>query len=311
MRIVLIFLLLTFSVSALEIPATSRLDKRITYANYKANEVFKIVCKNGFVSVLEFGKDESIENIATGFSDGWDLIPKGNFLFIKPKVYITQPSVDEQTGEQIPQQIVEPKPKEWQTNLIVTTNLNTYVFDLFVVDNNASSATYKLAFSYPQKIKEAKLKEYRLKKLEDEKRAKEQIKELEKEYIKKEVEKNQIPRNWAYYMKYNAGSENIIPNFAYDDGTFTYFGFDNTKNLPSVFEVIDEEGHESILNTNIKKDKKFSILVVLKTARKIVFRFGNKIVAILNKGYGINPNPINKDVISNKLRRDIKPKPIL
>ena len=49
---------------ALEIPQTSKYDKKITYAVFNAHQVFRIASANGYVSVIEFGKDERIINTA-------------------------------------------------------------------------------------------------------------------------------------------------------------------------------------------------------------------------------------------------------
>ena len=88
-------------------------------------------------------------------------------------------------------------------------------------------------------------------------------------------------------MKVNQGSENITPNFAYDDGVFTYLGFDNTKIFPAVFAY--ELGKESILNTHIKKDGNYDVLVIHQTLPKILLRSGDKVVGIFNRGYTKNP----------------------
>ncbi|EII4802739.1 TrbG/VirB9 family P-type conjugative transfer protein, partial [Campylobacter jejuni] len=222
-KIILINLLLCSFIWALNIPKTSTFDKRIAYAIYNANDVFQINAKNGYVSVLEFGTDERIINTATGFAEGWDLIEKDNLLFIKPKAYKTQLVQQENNniGESQASQefVLDPNPHDWKTNLIVITNLNTYVFDLKLVNQN-NNATYKLSFSYPKKDLEA---------------TKKFLEAQEQEKIRTDLNKNTIPRNWDFYMKVNKGSEDISPNFAYDDGVFTYLGFDNTKTFPAVF----------------------------------------------------------------------------
>ncbi|WP_297881597.1 TrbG/VirB9 family P-type conjugative transfer protein, partial [uncultured Campylobacter sp.] len=78
---------LALSLGALEIPKSSKFDKRITYASYNADDVFLIKVRSGYVSMLKFSEDERIVNIASGFSNGWDLAEKDNFLFIKAKPY--------------------------------------------------------------------------------------------------------------------------------------------------------------------------------------------------------------------------------
>ncbi|MCR6580359.1 P-type conjugative transfer protein VirB9 [Campylobacter insulaenigrae] len=291
-KIVLISCLLLSNFSlALNIPKTSEFDKRIAYAVYNANDVFQINAKNGYVSVLEFGLDERIINTATGFAEGWDLIEKDNLLFIKPKAYKTQLTEQNNNTEdnQISQEfIVDPNTKDWKTNLIVITNLNTYVFDLILTQKN-SNTTYKLSFSYPQK---------------DLKVTQELLAQQEEENIRVDLNKNTIPRNWDFYMKINKGSEDISPNFAYDDGVFTYLGFDNTKTFPAVFMY--QNGKEIILNTHIKKDGNYDVLVIQKTAKQILLRSGDKVVGIFNRGYAKNPLRKTRETSNENIEREIK-----
>lgn len=290
-KIILIFLLTNICVWALNIPKTSSFDKRIAYAIYNANDVFQINAKNGYVSVLEFSIDERIINTATGFAEGWDLIEKDNLLFIKPKAYKTQLIQDDVGGNQSSQEfIVDPNPTDWKTNLIVITNLNTYVFDLKLVMKN-NNTTYKLSFSYPQKDLEA---------------TREFLEAQEQENIRTELNKNTIPRNWDFYMKVNKGSEDISPNFAYDDGVFTYLGFDNTKTFPSAFMY--DNGKESILNTHIKKDGNYDVLVIQKTTKQILLRSGDKVVGIFNRGYAKNPLRKTRETSNENIQREINKK---
>ncbi|WP_228582827.1 P-type conjugative transfer protein VirB9 [Campylobacter jejuni] len=289
-KIILINLLLCSFIWALNIPKTSTFDKRIAYAIYNANDVFQINAKNGYVSVLEFGTDERIINTATGFAEGWDLIEKDNLLFIKPKAYKTQLVQQENNniGESQASQefVLDPNPHDWKTNLIVITNLNTYVFDLKLVNQN-NNATYKLSFSYPKKD---------LKFLEAQ----------EQENIRRDLNKNTIPRNWDFYMKINKGSEDISPNFAYDDGVFTYLGFDNTKTFPAVFMY--DNGKESILNTHIKKDGNYEVLVIQKITKQILLRSGDKVVGIFNRGYAKNPLDKTRETSNENIQREINKK---
>ena len=80
-KIILVVLLLSNVIWALNIPKPSPFDKRITYAIYNANDVFLVNAKNGYVSVLEFSINERIINTATGFSDGWDLIERQSLIY--------------------------------------------------------------------------------------------------------------------------------------------------------------------------------------------------------------------------------------
>ena len=111
------------------------------------------------------------------------------------------------------------------------------------------------------------------------------------------LEKTSVPRNWDYYMKVNTNSENITPDFAYDDGVFTYLGFDNTKIFPSAFAY---DGEEQIVNQHIKKENKFSVLVIHSIHKQILLRSGDKLVGVFNKGYAKNPLPKAPETSNDK-----------
>lgn len=261
---------------ALEIPQPSKYDKKISFAIFNANEVFRVASANGFVSVVEFGKDERIVNIATGFSEGWELNERGNLLFIKPKSVTTKYIKNDNPEEQnaVSEIVVLPTASAWKTNLIVTTNLNIYIFELVLLPKER---LYKLTFAYPQKEKAnmARLKA-------------ELEKQINEDKLDASLNRVATPRNWDFHMKINENSESIAPNYAYDDGVFTYLGFDSTKTFPAAFAY--ELGSESILNTHIKKDGNYDVLVIHKTLPKILLRSGEKVVGILNRGYAKNPH---------------------
>lgn len=299
MKRILFIVLIALNLHALETPKGSKLDARVSFATYNANDVFLVKCKNGYVSMLEFSDEERIINIATGFSNGWELIDKENFLFIKPKAYQinqSEQSMTDENGEQIEfagSSVIEPNAKDWNTNLIVTTNKRIYVFDL-VLDENIN---YKVQFSYPQ---EKKIKSD-IKRMAEEQAAKEK-----QELAKLETETNRVnvPRNWNFMAHINKGSDTIAPDFAYDDGVFTYLGFSSIKTIPSVF-LFDETNKESILNTHLKKDGNYDVLVIHKTAKCILLRSGDKLVGVFNAGYGKNPLAKTYDTTKANVQREV------
>lgn len=278
------------SLQALSIPKKSKFDPRIRFSVYNAKNVVSIFAKNGFVTVIEFAPNEQIINTATGFSDGWDIVDKGNLLFIKPKAIKTQLTQSNLDGGQ--EFVVDPNNRDWRTNLIVITNKNNYVFDLGITYHKGKN-TYKLSFSYPQE---------ELLKLEA--MVKKQKKKAEANYIADKINRTTVPRNWDYLMRVKKGSENITPSYAYDDGVFTYLGFDNTKTFPSAF-IVDSEGKESIVNSNTKKTGKYTVLIIHRMAKKILLRSGNKVVAIKNEGYGKNPLQDTREISNSNLKRTI------
>lgn len=296
---------LALSLGALEIPKSSKFDKRITYASYNADDVFLIKVRSGYVSMLKFSEDERIVNIASGFSNGWDLAEKDNFLFIKAKPYAVdakeQQTMFDESGEAVEFEgasVIQPNPEDWKTNLIVTTTKRVYVFDLQLEEENSkTNVNYKVDFVYPSEIKREKEAKKIAQILADQQA-------IEKAALNDEIQKVNVPRNWNFVMHVNKGSDTIAPDFAYDDGIFTYLGFNSTKTIPSVF-LFDEANKESILNTHQNKNGRYDVLVIHKIAEKILLRSGNKLVGIVNQGYGKNPLDRTYDTTRQSVKREI------
>src|SRR5699024_12653427 len=55
-----------------------------------------------------------------------------------------------------------------------------------------------------------------------------------------------LPIYWQYYKRVAEGSQDISPDYAYDDGRYTWLGFSPTKKIPSVFVMSGNE--ETITN---------------------------------------------------------------
>jgi len=288
-KLILLSTFLFINCFAYDVPKKSIYDKRVVSTFYNENDVVQVLAQNGKTTILKFEDDEEIKDLGSGFNDGWDLQPKSNYVWIKPKAYVSKFATNEM-GETVNKSIIiEPNKIDWTTNLIVVTNKRDYLFKLVLANNEVY---YKVSFNYPaQEQKEKEQEEIK------------KVQELEQKEIIQELNKTTVPRNWDYYQNMNKGSENILPTYAYDDGIFTYFGFDSTKDIPSVF--LFENDKESILNTNIKKDGNFTVLVIHKTAEKMILRSGKRIIGVLNGSYGVNPLPKTQTTISNKIEREI------
>ncbi|WP_176687045.1 TrbG/VirB9 family P-type conjugative transfer protein, partial [Escherichia coli] len=69
--------------------------------------------------------------------------------------------------------------------------------------------------------------------------------------VQKALNSAQTPRNWSYTKYPGKGSFNIVPDFAYDDGRFTFVGFSPSKSIPSVTKELN--GKEHVVNSSIQK----------------------------------------------------------
>ena len=116
---------LTFLAVMVASPALAD-DPRLVERLYDPDEVVVIQGKTKVQATIQFGEDESIENVAIGDSNAWQVTPnqRANLLFVKP----LEPSA--------------------QTNMTVVTNRHTYLFDL--VASPRAKPLYVLRFTYPE-----------------------------------------------------------------------------------------------------------------------------------------------------------------
>lgn len=159
-------LLLAGAISPLVVSAEVRpqggsYDHRIRYVNYNPDDVVAIIGHYGYSTAIELGQDEEVFDIALGDSLAWDVAPRGNFIFLKPR---------------------ESKPT---TNMTVVTNKRSYQFwlDAHTTPNKgrADDMFFAVRFRYP-------LDELRLAREADARRRAEQA-----------LRSAPVPSNWDYW----------------------------------------------------------------------------------------------------------------
>lgn len=283
---------ITFNVVAVDIPRTSRFDDRMQYINYNGSDVTEIRAKDGFVTAISFADDETIEDIAIGFSGGWEVKDNRNNVYIRPKAL--------QQGEN---GFFEPKAGEWNTNLLIVTNKRNYAFDLKLVNDNKDRSAYFMKFAYPTEEQLKRNAEAKAKAEKNREIAKQKAEQAETEAVNQSLNKFTVPRNWDYTMRVGKDSREIAPKFAYDDGVRTYIGFDTTNSIPSVFYYQGEQ--EMMSNTSVKKQGNYTVIVVHKTASRFILRSGEQVVGVINYGFGKNPTS-QVSTTTNQVIREVK-----
>lgn len=283
---------ITFNVVAVDIPRTSRFDDRMQYINYNGSDVTEIRAKDGFVTAISFADDETIEDIAVGFSGGWEVKDNRNNVYIRPKAL--------QQGEN---GFFEPKAGEWDTNLLIVTNKRSYAFDLKLVNDNKDRSAYFMKFAYPTEEQLKRNAEAKAKAEKNREIAKQKAEQAEAEAVNQSLNKFTVPRNWDYTMRVGKDSREIAPKFAYDDGVRTYIGFDTTNSIPSVFYYQGEQ--EMMSNTSVKKQGNYTVIVVHKTASRFILRSGEQVVGVINYGFGKNPTS-QVSTTTNQVIREVK-----
>jgi len=235
-------------------PPKGKLDSRVRVAEYHPAEVYKIRTFYGVSTHVQFGEGETMTDVALGDKEGWEVEPRKNHLFIKPKA------------------------QKADTNLTVVTNKRVYHFALMVEPRNARDTkawkspdlVYSLSFRYPDE-EAARLKA----------KAKEaEMKAAQANVKDKLVDAKKRDENRDYWV---AGAEEVSPTAARDDGRFIYLAFSNNRDMPAVYAV-DNEGNESLINTNVEGNE----IVVQRMVRKLVLRKGKAVACVINKSFDLN-----------------------
>ena len=243
---------LSASASAAVVPTASVKDSRIQTVMYSPNDVVHVRARIGNAVLVQLEDDERLngdETAALGMGDAsaWKLSVKGNNIIFKPAAA----SPD--------------------TNMIITTNKKrTYVFDLSTSASKgkkAQATTYVLRFIYPDTAAYKARAE-----AEKQARALEQLRLA-----------GQGPNAKHNYDYWGTGDKALAPTAAYDNGRFTYFSFDNGRELPLIYKVMDD-GTEALLNSHVDGDT----VVVHETGKRYVLRLGKSVLGLENRGYNEN-----------------------
>ncbi len=252
-------------------------DPRVRIVEYNAQDVVNISTYFGVSTHIKFGDEETIEdkNIGTGDSDAWRIIISGNKnnLFIMPRA------------------------KNADMNMTVITNKRIYQFALTVDPRPLDDATvwrsaaliYSLSFRYPDEEAE---KAALLAKAEEINR---QLGSMKSKLASIKT----FCKNSDYWV---AGSDEVMPSAACDDGRFIHLTFSNNRDMPAIYTV-DSEGKESLVNSNVDGNT----IEIHRMVRRLVLRKGNAVACVVNKAFDANGGDDNvSGTISPDVERVIK-----
>lgn len=278
----LVFMAASVSAFGSDIPQGSKFDSRIQFVNYNAGDVVVVNTVVGVGLRLVFSPNETILDVASGFSQGWEFSDRRNMLYIKAK------SIKNENGPSL-----EPQPGKWDTNLMVTTNCRMYDLDLHLMPSPNSGkvsknpmVSYRVEFKYP----------------EDEAAVAKAMANKSRTQAKMDLKPE--PINWNYSMQIGEHSENIAPTMAYDDGRFTYLKFPNNRDFPAAFLVALDKT-ESLVNSHIDPAMP-DVLVLQRVSREMVLRLGSAVVGIYNDKYDADGIPPDQGTTVPGVKRIIR-----
>ncbi len=243
-----LLLALSFSAQAAKPPLPGQLDTRLRSVSYDPLDVTEITAYPGYQIMFEFGDGETIENVALGDAQSWQVTPtkSGEIMFLKP--------------------VIVPA----RTNMTIITNKRRYHLDLSGVEGEPASPeelTFNVRFHYPaeEAAKAAAeaaaplaVAETALQKNEPENVLKPDIKDL----------------NFQYRYK---GDKENLPDQIYDDGKRTYLRWREDQPLPAILRPDGKNGN-SIVNFSIQQDH----LVLDMCAPELLLRYGKHETRLFN-----------------------------
>lgn len=292
-RLVFLLFLMPCLLRAETAPNVSPYDSRVRVINYNPMDVVKLSTFYGVSTHVKFADNESITDVAVGDDVAWQIVPRDNHLFIKPKA------------------------KKADTNVTVVTNKRVYNFALVVVPRSIRDAkawkdpnlVYDVTFRYPEDEKAKMMAEAEAKSKEE--AAKRRLELIKSRFSDLTTQggivgnagpESAIPlenQNYNYWM---AGSPELSPTAARDDGRFTYLAFSHNRDMPAVYSV-DADGKEALINTNVVGNT----IIIHRVVPKLVLRKGSSAVCIRNNSFDLNGGADNKSgTIAPDIERVIK-----
>ena len=219
-------------------------DSRLVERLYVPDQVVRVEGKPRVQATIAFGDDETIENVAIGDSQAWQVTPnkRANLLFVKP---LAANAV---------------------TNMTVVTSRRTYLFDL--VASPRGNPVYLLRFTYPEPPPGDD--EARLAGAEGANPT--EVTAANDPYAV--VDPTML--NFAWGREGNAA---LLPAQVYDDGEATFLTWPDGAAVPAIL-VKDFEGTEGPVNFTVRADT----IVVEGVPREFVLRSGGDSARLINNG---------------------------
>ena len=253
---------------ALDLPKPSPLDSNIQHSHYDADDVVSITAYPGMATHLVLSPSEKIEEVYSGFSDGWEFETTANHLFLKAKSVTGTKTEYDLQGKAVEREVqVQPQASKWKTNLIIVTNKRNYSFALNLGKGRKGlkQTTYRLTFDYPAE------------------QAKHMAAVSSQQSLDDALQQAPQPKNWDYTMQVGEHSRTIAPSKVFDDEVFTYITFALNSEIPAVF-IVDDLGGESLINSHINPSHP-NTLIVQRVAHQFALRLDKAVVGITNQAF--------------------------
>jgi type IV secretion system protein VirB9 len=222
-------------------------DPRLVTLTFDETRVYTINGRTKVQTTIKFAPDETIQNVAIGDSNAWQVQPNQaqSILFVKP---------------------LEPAAR---TNMTVVTTRRTYLFDLVASPRNAP--LYVMQFRYPD-IEEREAAEA-LAAQEEAERAQATPVEIAAATDPYAVADPAV-LNFAWA---GAGDAKLLPARTYDDGAAVFMTWPADTPIPAIL-ITNEAGDEGPANFTVRGDT----IVLDNVPAQIILRSGDDSATLTN-----------------------------
>ena len=221
-------------------------DPRLVTREYAADRVVRVEGRPNVQATIRFGEDETIQNVAIGDSQAWQVTPSrsANLLFVKP---------------------LAPRAT---TNMTVVTTRRVYLFDL-VASPTVRTPLYILSFTYPQDEVSEEEEETRL--------AREEANATEMAAATDELAVlDPATLNFAWASE---GSPALLPEAVYDNGSATFLSWPEGEPMPAIL-IRNEDGMEGPVNYATRG----GVIVIDAVPGEIILRSGEDQARLVYNG---------------------------
>jgi type IV secretion system protein VirB9 len=288
--------------SAAVMPTGSRYDPRNQLVTYNPQNTTVINSAVGYTTTLVFDDDETVISARTGFPQGWSVNKEDNIVYleVQPVKQTVQNNNTDEDGKQSSEVVnvaLDPENdlERWRTNLFVRTTKRNYSMELNAKTfKQPDKIAFVINYQYPQERRKEQAEI-------EKKRIAAYNKQKEEMAINRELENSKSPRNWQYTKRVADGSQDISPDFAFDDGRYTWFGFSPMKKIPSVSVM---SGDEETLTNPVIVTRGQNTLLGVPVDKRFVLRMGKQVVGIENRGFGKVQLPAG-DTVSPTVEKEV------
>jgi type IV secretion system protein VirB9 len=246
--------LLATALSATTAPAMAR-DNRLATRLYKNDEVVRVDGKVNVQASIMFDDGETIENVAVGDSESWQITPnkRANLLFVKPMAASAR------------------------TNMTVVTDKRTYFFDL--VASPSATPIYALRFTYADAKPQVAAAPGAVTLpgvLPDAAPLAAGLDPAEQQVLSGEQPVDPAMLNFAWVKQ---GATRLYPSRIYDDGVATYVTWPASVPIPAIL-IRNEKNQEGPVNFAVRGDA----IVIDGVPGTIVLRSGRNVATLAYRG---------------------------